>query len=205
MIQKRNNLMTLATLLAATILLGGCYRGKPSSKPPLHVVPNMDAQPKYKAQDKAGLFQNDSAMRVPPEHTIPRGYLRADAIYFTGKQADGEWVEKNPEKITMDLLQRGRERYAIYCAICHDDAGHGKGMVTKRSPDLMPVSYHTDALRKQADGYLFDVITNGSQSTLMGPYKHQVGVRDRWAIVAYVRALQRSQHATAKDVPAERK
>ena len=73
MSQKRNNLMTLATLLAATILLGGCYRGKPSSKPPLHVVPNMDAQPKYKAQDKAGLFQNGSAMRVPPEHTIPRG------------------------------------------------------------------------------------------------------------------------------------
>ena len=105
----------------------------------------------------------------------------------------------------MDLLLRGRERYGIYCTVCHDDAGYGKGMVTKRSPDLIPVSYHTDALRGQTDGYLFDVITNGSQSTLMGPYSHQVGVRDRWAIVAYVRALQRSQHAMEKDVPPEKK
>ena len=205
MILKRLNLMTLATVLTAVILLVGCYRGKPSSKPPLHVVPNMDAQPKYKAQDKAKFFKNGSAMRVPPEHTIPRGYLRADTIYFTGKKANGEWVEKNPEKITMDLLQRGRERYTIYCAVCHDDAGYGQGIVTKRSPDLIPVSYHTDALRNQADGYLFDVITNGSQSTLMGSYKHQVRVRDRWAIVAYVRALQRSQHATANDVPPDKK
>ena len=172
MIRKRLNLMTLATVLTAVILLVGCYRGKPSSKPPLHVVPNMDAQPKYKAQDKAKFFKNGSAMRVPPEHTIPRGYLRADTIY---------------------------------CAVCHDDAGYGQGIVTKRSPDLIPVSYHTDALRKQADGYLFDVITNGSQSTLMGSYRHQVRVRDRWAIVAYVRALQRSQHATANDVPPDKK
>ncbi|MDP7396503.1 MAG: cytochrome c [Lentisphaeria bacterium] len=204
MIRKHLNLTTVSTALAAAILLGGCYRGKPSSKPPLHVVPNMDAQPKYKAQDKADFFQNGSAMRVPPKHTIPRGYLRADTIYFTGKKANGEWVEKNPEKITMDLLQRGRERYTIYCAVCHDDAGYGKGMITKRSPDLMPVSYHTNVLRQQADGYLFDIITNGSLSKLMGPYKHQVGVRDRWAIVAYVRALQRSQHAAAKDVPLDK-
>ena len=100
----------------------------------------------------------------------------------------------------MQLLKRGQERFNIYCAPCHGQTGDGQGIVVQRGY-LPPPSYHQDRLRKMPDGYIFDVITNGVRN--MPSYRHQVPVADRWAIVSYLRALQRSQNATINDIPPE--
>jgi mono/diheme cytochrome c family protein len=199
--------MGLAMLVVAA-LCGGCYRGKPSTKPPLHVVPNMDSQPRHKAQGQADFFEDGAAMRTPPEHTIARGFLRENSAYYAGKTANGEFVDKiptaesaAPRKITTELVMRGKERYSIYCVVCHDATGYAQGIVPQRS-DLQPTSFHDDRLRTIADGHIYNVITNGSDSKLMQSYRHQITVEDRWAIVAYVRALQRSQNASEKEFSA---
>jgi len=182
------------------VLLIGCYRGSPSEDPPIHLNPNMDNQPKYKAQAESEFFEDGAAMRMPVAGTLAMGDLRADQAYYLGKNADGSAVTKAPVEITLDLLKRGQERYNIYCAPCHDRTGAGQGIVTKKG-FLPPPSFHLDRLREAPDGHLYDVITNGIRN--MPPYNHQVQVHDRWAIVAYVRALQRSQNARISDIPEE--
>jgi hypothetical protein len=182
------------------ILMIGCYRGSPSEDPPIHLNPNMDNQPKYKAQAKSEFFEDRATMRMPVPGTVARGDLRADHVYFQGKNADGSLVVNSPVEVTLDLLKRGQERYNIYCAPCHDRTGAGQGIVIKKG-FLPPPSLHLDRLREAPDGHFFDVISNGIRN--MPPYNHQVQVADRWAIVAYIRALQRSQNARRSDVPEE--
>ena len=128
------------------------------------------------------------------------------AFFFTqfhfGRNADGSFVTENPVPVTAELLSRGQERYEIYCAPCHGSAGDGQGIISTGNYGLVPAtSYHDDRLRSIEDGYLFDVIVNGIRT--MQPYGYQIKPMDRWAIVAYIRALQRSQHASGSDVPAE--
>jgi mono/diheme cytochrome c family protein len=205
----------LMTLCLVAVLVSGCLRGRPKQKPPIHPNRNMDNQEKYVAQQEGAFFANNSAMRVPPAGTVARGWLGADSesarlpnggllagdavgIYYTGKDKDGKFAA-SPLPISAELLERGQQRFNIYCLPCHGTVGDGKGIVAHRGKLAVP-TYHTSALREQADGYIFDIITNGSQSKNMGSYKHQVNVHDRWAIVAYVRALQLSQNATAEDV-----
>ena len=139
-------------------------------------------------------------MRLPVAGTVARGNLRDDAVYYTGKDERGNLIAQSPLATDMNLLLRGQERYTIYCAPCHGAIGDGRGIVVQRGY-LPPPSYHTDVLRKQADGHFFDVMTNGIRN--MASYKNQVNVNDRWAIVAYIRALQRSQNAGLADVPQE--
>ncbi len=182
------------------ILMIGCYRGSPSEDPPIHLNPNMDNQPKYKAQAESEFFEDGAAMRMPVAGTLARGDLRADQAYYLGKNADGSPVTKAPVEITLDLLKRGQERYNIYCTPCHDRTGGGQGIVIKKG-FLPPPSFHLDRLREAPDGHLYDVISKGIRN--MPAYNHQVQVSDRWAIVAYIRALQRSQNARISDVPAE--
>ena len=182
------------------ILMIGCYRGSPSEDPPIHLNPNMDNQPKYKAQAESEFFEDGATMRMPVAGTVAWGDLRADQSYYLGKNADGSPVIKIPVEITFDLLKRGQERYDIYCAPCHGRTGAGQGIVIKKG-FLPPPSFHLDRLREAPDGHLYDVITNGIRN--MPPYKHQVQVHDRWAIVAYIRALQRSQNARISDIPEE--
>jgi hypothetical protein len=184
----------------ASLVAGGCYRGRPSSKAPIHLNPNMDDQPKYEAQEEDDFFANDAAMRVPPPGTVARGELRADVVYYTGMTSDGKPVKKNPVKITMPLLERGRERFNIYCSPCHSRVGDGQGIVVKRGY-VPPPTFHSDRLRNIEDGHIFDVITHGLRN--MPSYAAQVPVSDRWAIIAYFRALQRSQDATEADIPVE--
>ncbi len=186
------------------VFVDGCVRGVPSDKPPIHLVPNMDSQPKYKPRSLSPFFADSSTMRTPVAGTVARGSLRHDSTYFFGKDGDGNFVKRNPLPITMELLTRGQERYGIYCTPCHDAAGTGKGAVAKRNAGLLPpTSYHDDRMRNIQDGHIFDVITNGIR-TMQG-YSAQIPVEDRWAIVAYVRALQRSQNATLKDIPADQR
>ncbi len=181
------------------LLLLGC-RGQISDKPPIHLNPDMDDQPKFEAQEANPFFADGAAMRVPVPGTVARGAFQENVEYTTGKTADGQPVSEIPLNITLRLLKRGQERYNIYCAPCHSRVGDGQGMVVKRGFPPAP-SFHQDNVRAFPDGHIFDVITNGIRN--MPSYKHQIPVNDRWAIVAYIRALQRSQHASRSDVPEE--
>jgi mono/diheme cytochrome c family protein len=162
----------------------------------------MHDQPRYKPFAKSDFFadqQRSARPRVPG--TVARGQLHEDATLDTGKVGTA-FVPAVPVPIDLPLLQRGEERYRIYCAPCHGQVGRGDGMIVKRGY-RPPPSFHIDRLRAEPAGYYFDVITNGFGA--MPDYAAQVGVQDRWAIVAYVRALQLSQNAALADVPAERR
>jgi hypothetical protein len=190
----------LAITLALLALVVGCTRQRPSDKPPIHLNQNMDDQEKYKAQAPSPFFDDGKAMRNPVEGTVARGQLREDVVYYTGKDRSGKLVTDNPVQITMELLRRGQDRYDIYCSPCHGRVGDAQSMVVQRGWVPPPASLHDDRLRDIEDGHIFDVITNGIRN--MPAYKYQIAVEDRWAIVAYFRALQKSQNAGSDEVPA---
>jgi mono/diheme cytochrome c family protein len=139
-------------------------------------------------------------MRQPVPGTIAADSLREDKAYYNGRDERDSLLAKMPVPVTMQLLKRGQERYNIYCAPCHGQTGDGQGIIVQRGY-LPPPSYHQNRLRNVTDGYVFDVITNGVRN--MPSYRHQIPVADRWAIVAYQRALQRSQDANINDIPLE--
>jgi mono/diheme cytochrome c family protein len=158
---------------------------------------DMHDQPKYEPLEASNFFDNGAASRPLVEGTVARGQLREDAAFYSG-QAGGVAVAKNPLPIDAGLLDRGQERYDIFCSPCHDRAGNGNGIVIQRGY-RQPPALHIDRLRDAPDGQLYHVITNGFGA--MPDYRAQIPVRDRWAIVAYVRALQLSQRAPLSDVP----
>lgn len=199
--------MKISSILLTLVLVGmsttpGCYRGRPSKKPPIHIIPDMDSQPRYDTQEKNEFYPDNLAMRHPVDGTIARGQLYEDSNFATGKDAQGRLVEETPLKITMPFLQNGRQHYDTYCAPCHSRIGDGKGIMVNRGY-IPPPTFHEERLRNVEDGHMFDVITNGIRN--MPAYDHQISLHDRWAIVAYMRALQRSQNATLEDVPAEQR
>jgi mono/diheme cytochrome c family protein len=186
--------------IVITMLAAGCFRGMPSDKPPIKIVKGMDNQPKYKPQSSSAFFPDGAAMRTPVPGTVARGQLHEDSAFFAGLDDKGQFLQTAPMHITPQLLQRGRERFDIYCSPCHGRLGDGNGIVVERGY-IPPPSFHGDRLRQVADGYIFDVITNGVRN--MPSYADQVPPEDRWAIVVYLRALQRSQNARLGDVPEE--
>ena len=154
-----------------------------------------------------GLFTDGAESRPLVPGTIPRGHLREDAAYFTGIGNDGKWLATLPDGIRprdskgmMSLLRRGQDRYRAYCTPCHGQLGNGEGMIAHRGFELRrPVgNYHTERLRNMPIGHFYDVITNGYGA--MYSYASRVEPQDRWAVAAYIRVLQRSQHAKAEDV-----
>lgn len=155
----------------------------------------MHDQPKYEPYEKSEFFADGRAMRPPVEGTVARGQLRDDAALFTGKDG-AAFVATIPLPVDEALMRRGRERYDIFCTPCHGVRGLGNGMVVQRGYRT-PASFHEERLRGQPDGYFFDVITHGFGA--MPDYAAQVPVKDRWAIVAYVRALQISRNGTPAD------
>jgi mono/diheme cytochrome c family protein len=177
-----------------------------TTKPRIHLVPDMDNQPKYKAQQRNPLFADRRAARAPVEGTVARGSLAVSSEVSSGRVGDG-WVQQNPESVDAATLARGRQRYEIFCSPCHGLSGYGDGMVAKRADELQegtwtpPTSLHTELIRTRPDGHLYNTISNGIRN--MPGYGSQIEIEDRWAIVAYVRALQRSQNATVDDVPDE--
>jgi mono/diheme cytochrome c family protein len=158
---------------------------------------DMHNQPKYRGLRASTFFANGSSARPLVEGTIARGTLQEDEAFFTGK-INKVAVKELPFPIDQQLLDRGEERFNIYCSPCHGRTGEGNGMVVQRGYRTPP-SFHQDRLRQADVGYLFDVMTNGFGA--MPDYRVQIAPRDRWAIVAYIRALQLSQHATTADVP----
>jgi len=177
------------------------------TEPRVHIIQDMDNQPKVKAQSRLMLFADRRGMRPPVPGTVARGAVIGDSALMLGKSNDESWVETSPMQVTLSLLERGRQRYEIYCSPCHGLAGYGDGMVAQRADQLQegtwtpPTSFHTDLVRERPEGHLFNTISNGIRN--MPSYGSQIPVDDRWAIVAYVRALQRSQNATIDDVPAD--
>jgi mono/diheme cytochrome c family protein len=173
-----------AGALVLLVLLAGCRS-------------DMNDQAKYKPLGASDFFADGRASRPPVPGTIARGQLKEDTHLYTGR-VDGVLVTTFPFPVTRDMLHRGQERYNIYCAPCHDRVGNGNGMVVRRGYK-QPPSLHIDRLRDAPVGHFFDVMTNGLAA--MPDYSVQVPVRDRWAIIAYIRALQLSQRATPADVP----
>ncbi len=181
---KRSSLLALASCV---VLVGAACRQ------------DMHDQPKAKPQSKSNFFVDGRTGRLPVEGTVARGDLREDDHLYRGK-VDGVFVTTFPFKIDAAIMERGRERYTIYCTPCHGRTGLGNGMVIQRGFKVPAASHHLERLRLAPVGYWFDVITNGFG--VMFGYAAQIPVKDRWAIIAYVRALQLSRNATAEDVPA---
>lgn len=186
-------------LAAMTVMLASC-RGTQSEAPPIHLNLNMDNQERFDPQEANPFFEDNRSMRPLVPGTVARGTLREDEAFFEGRTPGGGFVDRMPLPTTREVLARGQERYNIYCGVCHGDAGDGQGIISTGGYGFTPAtSYHDERLRQVPDGYLYDVIANGVRT--MPPYGHQVPPADRWAIVAYIRALQRSQYASAEDVP----
>ena len=179
-------------VLTSVVPLAGCARGCTSSRPPIHLNPSMDNQPKVRAQSASAFFYDGSSMRQPVPGTIAIGELKEDVAFFTGKGADGQFVATIPVAVDDALLDRGRERYVIYCQPCHDARGDGKGILFQRG-NVPTATFHQEKMLKYSDGQIFDIMTNGQG--LMPAYRWPIPPADRWAIVAYVRGLQRDRQA----------
>ena len=191
-----------ALALTSVVALSGCARGCTSSRPPIHLNPSMDDQPKVLPQTASPFFYDGASMRPPVPGTVPIGGLKEDAAYFTGKGADGQLVATNPVPVTDALVARGHDRFRIYCQPCHDARGDGKGILFQRA-NVPTASLHQEKILKYPDGQIFDVITNGQG--LMSGYRWPIAPADRWAIVAYVRDLEQKRLASAGTAPAEAK
>jgi mono/diheme cytochrome c family protein len=200
MIAHRRHLRVLALTLMSVVALSGCARGCTSSRPPIHINPSMDDQPKVRPQTASGFFYDGASMRTPVPGTVAIGELREDTAFFTGQGADGQFVASIPETVPVDdaLAERGRDRYAIYCQPCHDARGDGRGILFQRG-SVPTASFHDEQRLAYPDGQIFDIITNGSG--LMAGYRWPIPPADRWAIVARVRELQREQLARAANAP----
>jgi mono/diheme cytochrome c family protein len=179
-------LRTWGWLALCVLLIAGCRQ-------------RMTDQPKYKPYAASSFFEDGRSARPLVEGTVARGYLQADELFYTGKIA-GKVADVMPFAVTRQLLERGQERFNIYCSPCHDRVGTGQGMVVRRG-FRRPPSYHIDRLRTAPIGHFFDAMTNGFGA--MPDYAAQIKPHDRWAIAAYIRALQLSQHAKLADVPAD--
>ena len=177
----------LLCLVALSLSLIGCVRGCTSSRPPIHIVPNMDWQPKGLPQSESGFFYNGSMMRLPVPGTVARGQLREDTAFFTGRDADGEFVQDGPPAATDEVARRGAERYEIYCRPCHDKRGNGRGIMYEKG-GVPTASFHDERLLAMPDGEIFETITIGKG--LMSGYGYPIPAEDRWAIVTHVRLLQ---------------
>jgi hypothetical protein len=159
----------------------------------------MHDQPKYIPLRESTFFTDDRSARPLVPGTVARGQLHEDVLLYSGK-ADGKDAEEFPFPIDAAVMARGQERFNIYCSPCHGRTGQGDGMVVRRGY-RRPPSFHQDRLRNAPVGHFFDVISGGFGA--MPDYAAQIKVEDRWAIIAFVRALQLSEHATPADVPAD--
>lgn len=192
------------------------FRGGLSRKPPIEVFPDMDRQPKLRPQDRNSFFPDGKSSRLPVAGTIARSkpyqnVRNANETVFPFQDSPvnsglitgtTNFVETGPLRIDTQLMERGRDRYQIYCLPCHGPAGDGNGVVKKLGMATV-ANLHDQRIVQMPDGQIFSALTRGSPSGLMGSYAAQVSVEDRWAIIAYVRVLQRSRLGSLDDVPAQ--
>jgi len=183
----------LLVVTGAVLLLSAC-RGEPFQHQPIHPIPNMDQQRRFEAQEENKFFADNRAMRQPVDGTVARGELKDNTVVYDGRNEDGEFVDEIPFELSTSFIRKGQKEYEIYCTPCHGGTGDGEGIIMTGGYGYVPApSYHIDRLRNVTDGYMYDLIKNGIRN--MPAYGHQIPAKDRWAIVAYVRALQLSQNA----------
>ncbi len=186
---KRQTLFNIVCLGVFAFAVVGCH-------------PDMWQQPKFKAQDKSTFFADHSSSRQPVKGTVVFDSPAPDAAMTRG-YLNGKLIEQFPVPVTAELIERGQERFNVFCRHCHGAIGDGKGMISQRGFNVeRPIAtYHTDRLRRMPVGHFFDVVTNGYGA--MYPLSDRIPVEDRWAIVAYIRVLQKSQNVTLNEVPAD--
>jgi mono/diheme cytochrome c family protein len=180
--------LAVLAVLAVSLALGACRQ-------------DMHDAPRYEPLEASTFFANGSASRQPVANTVARGQLHLDRHLYEGV-VDGRPAETFPTPVTADVMARGQERFNVFCSPCHGRTGAGNGMIVQRG-FRQPPSFHEERLRNAPVGYFFDVMTHGFGA--MQDYAAQVPVADRWAIAAYIRALQLSQRATVNEVPADRR
>lgn len=197
-------LVTAFAVVLTVSVLG--LRGTKSANPPMDVFaewafPGMKRQPKPRPQGESRFFADGRADRPLPAGVVSREALRNDAALYEGKASDGAWLRGFPSAITVDgkFILRGQERYAIYCSPCHGGVGDGNGITKQYGMGATP-TYHDARLRDMAEGEIFNTLTHGKGNML--PYADKLVPEDRWAVILYVRALQRAQTGTTADVPA---
>jgi len=196
--------LLLFVLTGVILGVGLGKRGHTFRKPPVYIFPDMDRQPKLRPQEPNRFFVNGISSQLPVPGTIARGDPFEDSPVNTGKKpGTTNYIDTIPIPVTAELMARGQERFNIYCAACHGQAGDGKGVPTKFGMAVIADLHDVKARRvpQQSDGELFNTLSYGKN--LMQGYASQIPINDRWAIIAYVRALQRSRLATLEDVPAE--
>jgi len=206
----RHAYLITAFLTVLTVSIFG-FRGRTFTRPPMDVFPEwafpgMKYQPKLTQQVPSDFFADGRSDRAAPPNTVATSYgpagqpLKNDDFLYLGKAPDGSFAKGFPAAIRVDmkLLERGRDRFTIYCAPCHGAVGDGNGITKTYGMGATP-TYHDDRLRKMAEGEIFNTITNGKGQ--MNPYADKLKPADRWAVIAYVRALQRAQSGTLADVP----
>ena len=163
---------------------------------------DMHDEPKFIPLRPSTFFADGRSARPLPEGTVARGHLNEDTAYYAGKGPDGKDVTEFPMPVTKEMIQRGQNRFNVYCTPCHSRLGDGNGMVVQRGY-RHPPSYHIDRLRQAPIGHFYDVMTNGFGA--MPDYAAQISPADRWAIASYIRTLQYSQQASVNDVPADQR
>ncbi len=178
--------MRYAWIALSALLLAGCRL-------------DMHDQPRYRIDSASDFWGDRRAARPAVQGTVARGMLKTDAALWTGKIGDKE-VEQFPFPVTREVIERGRDRYNIYCTPCHGLLGYGNGVIVSRGLKNPP-SYHTEALRDAPVGRIYNTITNGNGS--MASYASRIPMRDRWSIVSYIRVLQQSQNVKASELSAE--
>lgn len=185
---RRRTALRLATIAVAGLGLAACRQ-------------DMHDAPRYEPLEQSTFFGDGRSARMPVANTVARGQLRDDEHYYTGK-INGELAATFPMPVTAEMVARGRDRFNVFCSPCHGRTGKGDGMIVQRG-FRAPPSFHEERLRGVAVGHFIDVETNGFGA--MQDYSAQVPIEDRWAIAAYIRALQLSQRGTLDDVPADRR
>ena len=197
-----NSRTLTAAAVAAVSLFGTACSNFPSRGTPVWVFPDMKKQDKVKFETTSPFFADGRGSRRPVLHTVSQETYQADLPYSTGIAADGTYVAKNPEPIDRDFLLHGQAKFNVYCSPCHDKTGSGRGIVAAKS-NWIPGNLHDERIVNFVDGEIFHVITTGRRS--MPSYRFQIAERDRWAIVSYVRVLQRSWLGKLDEVPDETK
>jgi len=188
--------LPLVVIILAMTFLSGC--SSIQRTPPIIVWWDMKRQPKFRTEGETGLFTDGRNTRPPVEDTVARGHMEEETPYNTGMD-NGMYLGKTPVPITPELVAHGQQRFNTYCSPCHDKTGSGRGIVPAHVPTWQPANLMDDRLVQAPDGDIFYVITNGRRT--MPPYRFQVSTSDRWAIIAYLRVLQRAAHGTVNDVP----
>jgi hypothetical protein len=185
-------------LSLATFAIAG-KRGSLSRKPPIEIIPDMDRQPKIRPQTRNAFFADNLGSRLPVAGTVARGSHFEDVPANTGRETGKtNFVETIPIKVDELVMARGRERFTIYCQVCHSPIGDGNG-VTKKLGMAVVANLHDKRIVEMTDGEIFSIITNGRNN--MGPYGDKLEPQDRWAVISYVRALQLARLGAASDKP----